>query len=411
MVLEQGQAFRVGELARQRQALSASGLFREVRIDTLPAEGESPRVVPLKVHFELFKSNRFRGRVAWGTDTEFGAQLGWTRRYAGKRGQHFNLGLGAVQFRNKIAADLNYVIPLDPLQDSHARLGARHESKDLTYQDVGLDEGGETRIETELFGGTWQRPQFNLGAYRVTPEIGINLVQEQYDVFEVLFGHRSAEDQEILIGVIGEEAYDTLTPDFTALVPGLRMTLRREDDPVYIGNGEYLRLDLLGTDQALGSNIDFWQFRMEGWFIRSPWAGGRILSRLNAGYSDADSREVLLVNFNLMPEYYEFRAGGARSVRGYGYERLIPDDTITGGKNELVASLEYEHTVMPDWSVAAFVDAGNAFNSWDDYDPKVGVGLGVRWRSPVGLARIDLGIPLDDAEDEFQIYITVGPEF
>ncbi len=127
--------------------------------------------------------------------------------------------------------------------------------------------------------------------------------------------------------------------------------------------------------------------------------------------SDADSTEVLGVNFNKMPEYYEFRAGGARSIRGYGFETQFPQDTITGGKHELVLSLEYEYEVIPDWSVAGFVDSGNAFNSWDDFDEKTGVGLGVRWRSPVGLVRVDIGVPVDDADESFEVYITVGPEF
>ncbi|NOR20308.1 MAG: BamA/TamA family outer membrane protein [Xanthomonadales bacterium] len=78
---------------------------------------------------------------------------------------------------------------------------------------------------------------------------------------------------------------------------------------------------------------------------------------------------------------------------------------------KLVGSIEYDYEVIPNWSVALFVDAGNAFNQWEDYDAKVGTGIGVRWRSPVGLARIDLGFPLDDSGEVFQVYITVGPEF
>jgi translocation and assembly module TamA len=120
---------------------------------------------------------------------------------------------------------------------------------------------------------------------------------------------------------------------------------------------------------------------------------------------------VLGVNFNQMPEYYEFRTGGARSVRGYGYETLFPKDSITGGKHQLVASVEYEREIIPDWSAAVFLDGGNAFNDFDNVDEKLGVGIGIRWRSPVGLARIDLGFPLDEAVDSFQVYITIGPEF
>lgn len=415
LVLEPGQPYDSRALATQRRALGGSGYFREVEIEPLEpvaVPGVSERAIPLRVHLQPYPANRYRGRLGWGTDTGFGSQLDWTRRYLGGRGQRFNLGLGVVEERRKLAGDLNYTIPLDPLAGTAVVLGARHESKDLTYGDVDLPQGGETRIATNLLSAQWQRPERQLGDFQLSSAFGASLVGETYDVFEVLFGHLPSSAQDELINnILGREAYDTLTPDFQALVPTLRLTLRRSDEPLFIRRGDYLDLRLLGASEALGSNIDFWQARLNTWHIRPLGASGRLLARAALGYSEADSREVLGVTFNQMPEYYEFRAGGVRSVRGYGYETLFPDDGITGGRHQLVASLEYEHEVIPDWGVAAFVDAGNAFNRWEDYEAKVGVGLGLRWRSPVGLARIDVGVPLDDADDSFQIYITVGPEF
>ena len=411
VLLREGQPFDDRQLSEQRRAFSASGLFREVEIELLTPNDAQPNLIPLRVALVPFLPNRYRGRLAWGTDTGLGVQFGWTRRYLGQNGQNFNLGLALVEERNKLAGDLNYVIPLDPLSRSGIKLGARHESKDLNFQDVGLPEGGETRIATNLFGALWQHAALDWGPFSVTPEIGVSLVQEDYDVFEVLFGNLPQASQDILRQRIGKEAYDTLTPDFTVVAAQGRLTMRRADDGLYIRDGDYLRLDLLFTDEAMGSNINFWQARLETWHIRSFGERSRVLARSNIGYSEASSRDVLSINFNDMPEYYEFRAGGARSIRGYGFETLFPEDTITGGKHELVLSLEYEHEIIPDWSVAGFVDGGNAFNQWDDYDAKVGVGLGVRWKSPVGLVRVDLGVPLDDAQDSFEIYITVGPEF
>jgi translocation and assembly module TamA len=236
-------------------------------------------------------------------------------------------------------------------------------------------------------------------------------VEESYDIFEVLFGNLPDSTQKIIIERIGAEAYATLSPEFEAPIPNLRLTLRRSEDRLFIRDGDYLRLQLLGASEDLGANISFWQARLDSWHIRPLRENDRLLLRASLGYSDARSRDVLGVNFNQMPEYYEFRAGGARSVRGYGFEELFPDDAITGGKHQLVASIEYEREIIPDWSAAVFFDAGNAFNDFDNINPSHGVGFGVRWRSPVGLARIDLGFPLDDAEDSFQIYITVGPEF
>ncbi|WP_116368329.1 autotransporter assembly complex protein TamA [Parahaliea mediterranea] len=408
LILSPGDVYNTARLAEQRRVLSRSGYFREVEIEPGEASGAA---VPLTIRLDTYLPNRYRGRLGWGSDTGVGAQLDWTRRYLGSRGQHFNLGLGVVEERQRLAGDLNYQIPLDPLTDTRVVLGARHESKDLTFEDVDLSEGGETRIATNLLTAAWQRPLRGLGSFTLDPTVELSLVQESYDVFEVLFGNLDSTGQQAIIDVIGQDAYDTLAPDFEAVVPSLRLTLRRSDSRLFIHNGDYFDLKLLGADESLGSNISFWQARLNTWQIRSFGERNRVLLRTALGYSDADSSEVLGVNFNELPEYYEFRAGGVRSVRGYGFETLFPEDAITGGRGQLVASVEYEYTFMPNVSAAFFVDAGNAFNRWEDYDAKVGTGFGLRWRSPVGLARMDLGFPLDDADDSFQIYITVGPEF
>lgn len=412
LLLKAGDRYTVKALAEQRRALSRSGYFREVEVLPLPASDAEPHVIPLRIRLETLPRNRYRARLAWGTDTGAGGQLDWSRRYVGGRGQHFTAGIAAVEERDKVAGDLNYVIPLDPLAGSRFTLGGRHESKDLTYQDVELTQGGETRITTNLLYANWQPARRQWAGFEISPKAGFTYVSEDYDVFEVLFGNLSNEDKQTLIDeIIGRKAYKTLTPDFSAIMPTLRVTLRRSDDRLFINKGDYLDLQLLVAEDSLGSNLSFWQARLDTWHIRPVHERGRLLLRASAGYSDANSSEVLGVNFNEMPEYYEFRAGGARSVRGYSFEELIPKDSITGGKHELVGSVEYDHEFIRDWSAAVFVDAGNAFNEWDDYDAKVGVGIGLRWRSPVGVARIDVGVPLDDSEDSFQVYITVGPEF
>jgi translocation and assembly module TamA len=411
LILEPGDPFSWKQLGRQRAVLGRSGHFREVVTETGDPTGGAQPTIPVTIGLQPYPANRYRGRLSWGTDTEFGVQADWTRRYVGRRGHSFNLSGGAVQDRNRLAGDFSYMIPLDPVRGDWIELAARHESKDLTYDDVDLEEGGETRIATNLASVFWHRSGRRLGSYEFESRVGLGLTGETYDVFEVLFGNLPDFAQDSIRDRIGEEAYDTLAPDFEAVVPSVRLILSRADDPLYIRRGDYYRLDLLGAAESLGSNISFWQARLNTWNIFPFGDSGRLLLRTAAGYSDADSREVLGVNFNQMPEYYEFRVGGARSVRGYGFEELYASDTITGAKHQLVGSIEYEHEIIPDWSAAVFLDAGNAFNDFDDIDEKLGAGIGLRWRSPVGLARVDLGFPLDDADDSFQIYITVGPEF
>ena len=411
LVLQSGETFKPSELARQRRLLSGSGHFSEVLVTPgEPLDGANP-AVPITITLTPFPANRYRGRAGWGTDTGFGLGLDWTRRYLGRRGHQFTAGTAVAEERERLALDLSYIIPLNPLQGSALEIRGRHESKDLNFEDVELDEGGDTRIATNLASLLWHLPVRAPRDFSLRTTTGLSLVGETYDIFEVLFGNLPGEAQDAIIDNIGPLAYETLAPEFEAVVPALSLKFRRSDDPLYIRRGDYLSLELLGTDQALGSNIDFWQLRLSSWNIWSIAEQGRFLFRSNLGYTDAESRQVLGVNFNQMPEYYEFRAGGARSVRGYAFETLFPSDALTGGKHIAVASVEYEHEVIPDWSIAAFLDAGNAFNKLDDFEEKLGAGIGIRWRSPVGLARIDLGIPLDDADESFQIYITVGPEF
>jgi translocation and assembly module TamA len=81
-------------------------------------------------------------------------------------------------------------------------------------------------------------------------------------------------------------------------------------------------------------------------------------------------------------------------VRGYGYRDLGPrvNGVLTSGRQLLTGSVEIARPFSlsrPALWWAVFADAGNAMNEWQDFEPAVGYGVGVRWRSPVGPLRID----------------------
>ena len=48
----------------------------------------------------------------------------------------------------------------------------------------------------------------------------------------------------------------------------------------------------------------------------------------------------------------------------------------------VTASVEYEQYLANGWGFATFVDSGSAFD--DSPDWRTGVGVGLRWKSPVG---------------------------
>lgn len=95
-----------------------------------------------------------------------------------------------------------------------------------------------------------------------------------------------------------------------------------------------------------------------------------------------------------VPDSQKFRAGGEDSVRGYAYRSLGPlvDGAVGGGDVLTTASIELSRPILrslPSVWGAVFVDAGRAADSFKGFDPAVGAGIGVRWRSPVGPLKLD----------------------
>jgi translocation and assembly module TamA len=115
-----------------------------------------------------------------------------------------------------------------------------------------------------------------------------------------------------------------------------------------------------------------------------------------------------------VPDTLLFRAGGDESVRGYDYRSLGPkvDGVATSGRSLLTASAEIARPVsqrLPQLWGAAFVDAGDAAERFSDLRPKVGVGVGVRYRSPVGPLKFDVAYGVDDRK--VRVHLSAGMSF
>jgi translocation and assembly module TamA len=121
-----------------------------------------------------------------------------------------------------------------------------------------------------------------------------------------------------------------------------------------------------------------------------------------------------------LPESLRWRAGGDESVRGYSYRSLGPQTIGLGGQEiggrvVWTSSVEASQPLPRAWvagldgiSAAAFVDAGQAATRWRDAKPAWGTGLGLRWRSPVGLFRADLAKGQKAQGGGWRVHISVG---
>ncbi len=113
-----------------------------------------------------------------------------------------------------------------------------------------------------------------------------------------------------------------------------------------------------------------------------------------------------------------FLAGGGNTVRGYAQDSLGPVGFfgLRGGNALLILNQEARFPILWRLRGVGFVDAGNVFASARDVSLRalrVSVGVGLRVESPIGLLRIDYGLPLDRAPDapRGRFFFSLGQAF
>lgn len=196
--------------------------------------------------------------------------------------------------------------------------------------------------------------------------------------------------------------------------------------------GSYVSAEAGMTGGLLGGDDDF--YTLAGAVQRYHAAsGGTVLAwRIRGGHADVfgDSRG------DELPVESRFYAGGGNSVRGYRENSIGPvnerGDPL-GGRVQLIANVEARFGLPLvgrfGFGGAAFLDGGNVWGSWKEITAgdfsigggdvergafMYGAGFGVRYHTPVGPIRLDIGFPLKrtaDMEDEYRVHISLGQIF
>lgn len=189
---------------------------------------------------------------------------------------------------------------------------------------------------------------------------------------------------------------------------------RRFDHPIFPTQGHGLAVEV-GAGMTLSQEHRPYLRTQARWQSLWPLAAAsdrpsRLSMRLEGGaiWSQSDTP---------VPATQRFLAGGDNSVRGYTLREIgvpLASGGVEAGRWLGVASLEWQRPLWFDgqrspWEASLFVDAGAVANHARDLDPKVGVGAGVRYNSPVGPLQMDLAYGLDSKQ--VRLHMRVGFTF
>lgn len=360
-----GDAYSSDRLAAISSNLAASGYFADVRVRP-DLDSRADETVPVTVLLTPRKRTAYEFRAGFGTDTGVRLRADVDRRWVNRRGHTWRAGLGLSQRIQTL--DTVYSIPQrNPLTDKldfFARV-TREDNNDI------VSDAGTIGAQLSRLRSGWTQALFT-----------------EYRFERTAFGSEPRQSSNLLLG-------------------GVRLGHRVLDDPLFPTRGHSINLSLQGAAKPLVSSTSLVQATVKGAVAR-PLGRTILKGRGEIGSTWVD-------DFSKLPKSLRFFAGGDTSVRGYAFETLGPvndEGEVVGGRHLIVLSAE---AMMPvygnDWFGAVFVDSGNAFDSFREMDLKTGAGAGVRWRSPIGMVRVDIAVPFNADSRSPRLHLGIGAEF
>ena len=363
VTIQPGMPFNTNKLLALQLALDDSGFFSRVEVD-IQRNKVKDFHIPILIKTEPVKKWRFGTGLGFGTDTGPRLTLAAERRRINRRGHSIVADSLLSGIEQSIGAQ--YKIPIGNLVSDRLVFSSK-----ATWEDIADD--GESR--------------------RLT--MGINRNESWRGLQRQLYIRFEREDF-----TIGDD--DEIVNYF---IPGMSLSYLKADNVLFPRRGYSWSADIRGAAALVVSDTTFTRAEATGRAVFPLGERTRALFRLQAG-------GITVEDFSELPTTERFYAGGDRSVRGYKYQTLGPNDESgnnTGGRYLLTGSAEVDYLFWKNWGGAIFIDAGNAD---DDFPPnlEVGAGAGLRWRSPVGMLRLDVAHPFSNNDDDLRIHISIGPD-
>ncbi|HZV98103.1 MAG TPA: autotransporter assembly complex family protein [Methylophilaceae bacterium] len=358
--LKPGEPYNADRLLALQRQIQRTPYYSNAVID-IERDPDTADGTPVTVNVTEFPTQRISAGVGYSTDTGASVEGRYSHNDVFNRAWVFDSRLKIEQERQ--LANLNLAMPPD-------RTGFVN-AADFAYERTTL-EGVDLR---SLRYGLWRS--------RTSDTLDLAFKLQYYsDRLERLNGAEIPDDIIVQPG------------DHKALVTSVEWTHRKVDDLTFPRSG-YIVSNYLGV-AVKGLLTDETFFRAASQvrkFIPVRQRDLLILgASLGAVFSQGDNTSV--------PASLLFRAGGTETIRGYDYLSIGNEinGTVYPTRYLATGTIEYQYWFLPEWGAAVFYDVGTATDNWADKEIFHGVGLGARWRSPVGPIRADLGYGIQRGE-------------
>lgn len=369
---ETGMPYDSRLVEQTRRDLVKTGLFSSVRI--MPAERpDAQDEVAMTIDLVEGPPRSIGAGVAYNTNLGFGGQAFWEHRNLLGGGEKLRVTAGAAQRQLGLALAFRKPDFVDRNQDFLTNAGLFDQKTDAY-----------TSRREQIFVGV-ERPLLP----SITVDAGLDFEHanvrdplrgnEDYSLFGVPFVLRRDTTDDLLDPTIGSRQILTLTPYHSLSGPDLNFVTSRLEGRKYVRLDDTGRMVLAGF-AALGSIV-------------------------------GESRDAL-------PADKRLYAGGAGSVRGYGYQRagpLGPGNVPLGGTSSLELGIEFRYRITDTIGIAPFIEGGNVYpSSFPDRATLLwGGGIGLRYYTIIGPVRLDLATPFTrrPGDDPIQVYISIGQAF
>lgn len=386
LLIKEGDLYSYENILRSRRKLSMLGLFRDIRLDPL-----NPEVKEYRKDMSLRVQEGYPGTV------EFGVGYGDVERLR---------GMFEASYRNLFGT---------ARQISLRAEGSSIEQKySISYKEpwiLGYQMDARLNL-VDLFENKRSFDRRTLGL-----TTGIDKSFSDYVKGSLLYQY-----EDVKLSSVSAEAI--LTPEDTGKVevatinPSITMDWR--NDPFNPSRGTFYSIGFREAARVIGSRPQFAKVNLQGSFFYPPIKKVVLAFSVRGGvaWNFGESEEV--------PIFERYFIGGRSTVRGYDQERLgIPDKTVifdgkkwnpTGGNMMMVMNGEIRFPLFRGLGMVAFVDSGNVWKEMNEFDIKEirsTAGGGIRYDTPVGPLRLDVGCKLDRerGEDRCLPHFTLGHAF